>query len=174
MNIDSKFPDEAAQRLKILSLPLLFDSLIIAFHTGKADEAALDMISSAVDLLNIDDGDMIVLAKLAAAVIQKDKKLFDKIVCKKQMPGLSHWIPNEWLQPVAAGKFIKGKHTMNIASGWGGKGEKLFTANRIMNLNDDSNKAPVSGFVLYEPVNKAAVTPTSFNIFIINPFCDTE
>ena len=170
MYLDEQFMDILGEQLKDLCYPLLLDCLVTANLSGEAKKKDLELIAGVAGLLKCEDNSVAILAQLAAAVIQKDKKLFDSIVCEEQMPGLSHLIPPEWLNSVKVGRFSKDEHIMCVKSGYVKKKQKLFSEKNRYSTKYIS--ASVNGIIAYVPKDLSAANPRVFNVYINSPFCD--
>ena len=184
MHIKPGFISGVAERLKDLRYSLLLDSLVLAHISGNAAEADLQLIAGAADLLQCEDEDVAIVAQLAAAVIALDKKRFGAIKCNKSFPGLSHLIPQAWLEQVHVGQYSKDKHEQIVENGYVKKNQKLFrgssrysskygaiTLIREINERFEYTVAPVAGIVTYIPKTQAASTKV-FDVYICNPFDD--
>ncbi|MDR1916112.1 MAG: hypothetical protein LBQ58_06025 [Synergistaceae bacterium] len=172
LNINASFMEDAANRLNDLRYSLILDSLVLVHLSGEADEKYIRMIADAVDIFRCADEDVKIVAQLAAAIVQLDKKSFDIIVCEKQFSKLSHLIPAEWLERVYVGGYSSYKHIMAVKTGFVKKGKRIYATKG--NRKDISEKtvAPVNGFVSYVPINKNADSPKVYEVYIDSPFYD--
>jgi len=126
MAVSEQFIEEAAIHLKSLCHPLLLDCLVTANISGTATKRDMEMIADIAGILKCEESDLIVISQLAAAVVQMDERLFCELVCDKVYPGLSHLIPQEWMECIPVGRFSIDEHTMCIESGYVQKGQVIF------------------------------------------------
>ena len=192
-NLGAGFIDSIVENLKDFRYTLLLDTLVMAHLSGAAQEKDLNFIADACAILQCSDEDIAIVAQVAAAVVQQDKSMFDKVVCKKPFHGLSHLIPSEWLKKIFVGTYVKESLYKNpymtrsiqykkaVESGiWVKEKQKIFEklnpeyhAYTFMFSYWKSDKSPsidvcaeVSGIVKYISTE----TSGEFQVYIYSPF----